>query len=578
MVRVHKGETVALGVALGTVHLRGYGAEADFPLRIAADEVEVELNALRASLDQSREQIEALKAKHGENLGESELRIFDVHLGYLADPMFVDEIEKLVVEERFSVRAAIQKIATDYERIFELVENEYLRQRAGDFRDIATRVLGNLPPSAGARAIQPTSPEGRYVLAARRLTVNDLFRLDHERVQGIVTEEGGVHGHAAILARSMGIPAITGIRDLSTKVTEGAFVILDAGAAELHVEPDAQLREEYGRAAEQFKEAADEANHADIAHETRDGTAVRLGGACGNLSEVGLAVARGMDGIGLYRTELMFLVESRLPTEDLLVHHYAEVVAASSGQSVCFRLLDLPSSAQVPTLPRPLERNAALGLRGVRALLDDTRVLRLQVRAILRAAASVENAAILVPFVTSVNDLQRVNSAIVEERHELRKRGVPCADQIHVAPIVEVPAAAFTCRALLVDADFVVVALDDLQALLLAADRDAAAVREYYEMAHPAMFELLQRIAVEAAAAEKPVVLFGEAAADPLRLPFYLGIGIRDFAVAPARIGGMLDVLQRYTIDECEKFAEQLLEAPRGLDVQRILLRTGAAH
>jgi len=202
-------------------------------------------------------------------------------------------------------------------------------------------------------------------------------------------------------------------------------------------------------------------------------------------------------------------------------------------------------------------------------------VLRLQVRAILRAAATIENAAILVPFVTNVNDLQRVNSAIVEERHELRKRAVPCADQIHVAPIVEVPAAAFTCRALLVDADFVVVALDDLQALLLAADRDAAAVRGYYEMAHPAMFELLQRIAAEAAAAEKPVVLFGESAADPQRLPFYLGIGVRDFAVAPARVGAMLEVLQRYTIDECEKLAEELLQAPRGLDVQRILLKTG---
>lgn len=578
MVKVHKGETVALGVALGAVHLRGYGAEADFPLRIAADEVEIELNALRSSLGESREQIEALKAKHGDTLGEAELRIFDVHLGYLADPMFVDEIEKLVVEERYSVRAAIQKIAADYERIFELVENEYLRQRAGDFRDVATRVLGNLPPVSGTRTVEVPAPAGRYVLAARRLTVNDLFRLDHERVQGIVTEEGGVHGHAAILARSMGIPAITGIRDLSTKLREGAFVILDAGAAELHVDPDAQLCEEYGRAAEQFREAAAEAGPSDIPHETRDGTPVRLSGACGNLSEVGLAVARAMDGIGLYRTELMFLVESRLPTEDLLVHHYAEVAAASSGQSVCFRLLDLPSSAQVPTLPRPLERNAALGLRGVRALLDDTRVLRLQIRAILRAAVSVENAAILVPFVTSVNDLQRVNSAIVEERHELRKRGVPCADQIHVAPIVEVPAAAFTCGALLVDADFVVVALDDLQALLLAADRDAAAVRAYYEMAHPAMFELLQRISAEAAAAEKPVVLFGEAAADPQRLPFYLGIGVRDFAVAPARVGAMLDVLQRYTIDECEKLAEELLQAPRGLDVQRILLRTTAGR
>jgi phosphotransferase system enzyme I (PtsI) len=574
LVRLYKGETIAPGVALGRVHLRGYQTEESFPLRVATDQVEQELNALRDALDLSRRQIEGLKDRHGETLGENELRIFDVHIGYLGDPMFVDEIEKLVLEERYSVRAAIQKIAADYDRIFELVEDEFLRQRAGDFRDVATRVLGNLATPGGPRDERAATPGGRYVLATRRLRVNDLFKLDNEHVEGIVTEEGGALGHAAILARSMGIPTITGITNLPAKLSEGCFVVLDAAAGELHVEPDERLRAEYEEAAKRQRQTgiAPPARH--LRHETRDGTPVRLLGACGNLSEVGLARSFQMGGVGLYRTELLFLVEQRLPTEDILVHHYAEVMPGRDDPGTAFiRLLDLPSGSNVPRLPAPVERNPALGMRGVRALLQDTHVLRLQVRAILRAAAETANAAVLVPFVTSINDLLRVKNAVLEERHDLRKRGVPCADQLMVAPIVEVPAAAFTCRALLVDSDFVVVALDDLQALLLAADRDSASVRDYYGMSHPAMFELLQRVAREAAEAEKPLVLFGEAAADPQRLPFYLGIGIRHFAVAPVHLHAMLEVLKRFTIEECERIAEELLEAPRALDVQRILLR-----
>lgn len=573
--RVLKGQTVAPGIALGYVHLQGAESLDELPMRIASDQVEAELNGLRSALDLSRRQVEELKRKHGENLGDAELRIFDVHITYLGDPMFVDEIEKLVVDERYSVRAAIRKIAADYERIFELVENDYLRQRAGDFRDVATRVMRNLPASDdGARGVRAVT--GRYVLAARRLSVNDLFKLDDEQVEGIVSEEGGVHGHAAILARSMGIPCVTGIPNLLAKVSEGSFVIVDATAGELRVDPDERLRAEYEKTAERLRGAALAAPAPELRHETRDGTPVRIRAACGNLAEVGLATRFGMDGVGLYRTELMFVVEPRLPSEDILVHHYQEILR-EGGEATYLRLLDLPPNSSVPTLPSPRERNPALGVRGVRALLRDGHVLRLQLRAILRAAQGVDGAAVLVPFVTSINDLQRVRAAIIEERHQLRKLGVPCTDRLLVAPIVEVPAAAFTCAALLNDSDFLLVALDDLQSLLLAADRDSTEVRDYYGLAHPAMFELLQRIAREAAAADKALVLFGESAADPQRLPFYLGIGIRDFAIAPANLAGVLDALQRFTLDECERMADELLEAPRSLDVQRILLRAAAS-
>ncbi|MHC5065283.1 MAG: phosphoenolpyruvate--protein phosphotransferase [Planctomycetota bacterium] len=570
--RIFKGETVATGVALGRVFLQGFEEDSGYLERIPSDQIEDELNRLRQALDLSRKQIEELKEKHQGNLGENELRIFDVHLDYLSDPMFVDEIEKLVLQERYSVRAAIRKVVDDYDRIFQLVENDYLRQRAGDFRDVGTRVRRNIKKLESG-AVPSERPSEHHILVARKLTLNDLFNLDNEQVDGIVTEEGGISSHAGILARSMGIPTITGIPDLPGKIENDDFVILDAGSAEIHINPDERLRAEFEQTAERQRNVELQVPGDDQDHSTRDGTIVELLASCGNISEVGLARTFGMDGIGLYRTELMFLVERRLPSEDMLVRHYREVIKQPSDQVVCFRLLDVTAATQVTDMPSAKERNPALGMRGIRGLLHDGQVLRLQLRAILRAAANCENAAILVPFVTGLSDLQRVKAAIIEERLELRKKKIECADTIKVAPIIEVPAAAFVLHAFIIEADFVVVAIDDLQALLLAADRDGALVREYYESVHPALFELIARMARDAARGDKKLILFGEGAADPERIPFYLGIGIRSFSVAPVRLKTMLKVLSRFNIDECRGIADKLLEAPRALDVQRVLLR-----
>jgi phosphotransferase system enzyme I (PtsI) len=568
--KVHKGETIAGGIALGPVWLQGYDEAEGYAPRIPSDQVENELNRLREALGVSRAQIAELKQKHEGQLGSSEIAIFDTHIAYLQDPMFIDEIEKLVIQERLSVAAAIKKVVGDYDRIFQLVENDYLRQRASDFRDVATRVLRNLDDAPKSEVLRP---KGRYVLAARRLGTTDMFNLDNEQVEGIVAEEGGISSHAAILARSMGIPTISGIRNLPSKLENGDFVILDASAGEVSVNPDERLRAEYEQSAQRYRQAQVQAHAETKKHATRDGQEVRLLASCGNVGEVNLARTFGMDGIGLFRTELVFLVEKRLPSEDMLVHHYKEVVHQPvPSQPVNLRLLDIASDLPMPGVQIGEERNPAMGLRGVRALLRNGSVLRLQLRAILRAAEGLRNVAVLVPFVTTVQDLQRVKAAIVEERLGLRKRGVGCADSLQVAPLIEVPAAALALGALLHESDFAVVALDSLQAHLFAADRDNGTVREYLEALHPSLFELLWRMSQDAARKEKRLLLFGESAADPLRVPFYLGLGVRNFSIAPVRLNGMMKVLRKFTIEECRVVVERVLEALRALDVQRVLV------
>lgn len=566
---VHRGESVAPGIAVGPVHLRGFEAEDGGSRRIPADQVEDELNRLRDALQKSRAQIEEIKHKQQDQLGEAELRIFDAHIAYLSDPMFVTEIEQQIVQERFAVREAVRLVVDKYDRIGRLVESDLLRRRSSDLRDVGTRLLRNLP--GGGRAGPEPPPAGRYVLAAKKLTTADMFNLDNELVDGIVAEEGGMTSHAAILARGMGIPTLTGIPDLSRLLREGGLVVVDASAGELRVDPDEAMLARYAEQAQRWQEQRVQAPAATERHALRDGAPVQLLGACGSLGEAELSRTFGLQGIGLFRTELPFLQAARRPTEDDLVAQYREVLAGQGGLPVAFRLLDV-AAATLAQDPRSAERNPAMGLRGVRGLLRDQAVLRLQLRAILRAAAGSETTAVLIPFVTGLADLQRVKAAMLEERVALRKGRAEIAERLLLAPIIEVPAAALMLGALLVEADFAVVALDDLQAHLLAADRDNASVREYHEMVHPALFEILARMAKEAERREKDLVLFGENAADPRRVPFYIGVGYRRFAIAPVRLRGMLRVLARYSADECRRIAARVLEAPRTLDVQKVLV------
>jgi len=564
---VLRGESVAPGVAVGPVHLRGYEEDDGAFTRIAADQVEDELNRLRAALQSSRAQIEEIKHKQQGQLGEAELRIFDAHIAYLGDPMFVTEIEQQVVQERFAVRAAVRTVVGKYDRIFQLVESDLLRRRASDLRDVATRLLRNLADDGSK--VRRSAPTGRYVLAARKLTTADMFNLENERVDGIVAEEGGMSSHAAILARGMGIPTVTGIRDLPQVLREGGVVAIDAAQGLVRVElAEAELRD-FAERAQQWKAQRAQAPDAAHGHHTRDGVAVELLGSCGSAGEAELSRTFGLDGIGVFRTELAFLQDQRRPTEDELTAQYRLVLDGQQGHSVNFRLLDV-AAATIDTERRVTERNPAMGMRGVRGLLQHQDLLRLQLRALLRAAADRPGVGVLVPFVTSAAELQRVKAALLEERVALRKQKVPVGDGLRVAPVVEVPAAALAIGSLLVESDFAVVALDDLQAHMLAADRDNSAVREYQEMAHPAVFETLSRIAREADRCERDVVLFGESAADPRRLPFYIGAGFRWFSIAPVRLRAVLKVLARYSADECRRIAARVLEAPRAIDVQKV--------
>ncbi|MEZ5988994.1 MAG: putative PEP-binding protein [Planctomycetota bacterium] len=562
-----QGTTVHPGVAVGPIRFSGYELEEPRKGRIAAQHVEAEIARFQAAVERSRTQVSELGDRLEGGLGDEERRILGVHGAYLEDPVFLADVEKRIRNDQLPLEGALRRVVQDFDRIFELVEDETLKEKALDLRDVALRVIRNVEEvdddTEGQDGSEPC------ILVLRKLSVTDLFRLERDKVLGIVAEEGGAHSHAGILARSLQIPTLTGVSGLRDKLTSGDFVILDSTTGVVHLRPNDVLRREYEVKLVESREAAPFEDTGPLT--LADGKEVHLCGTCGNLGEVAQSVDAGLEAIGVYRTELLYLAERSLPTEDLLLHHYTEVLQRAEGRQVVFRLLDLTAEIGIAGLPPRKEPNPALGLRGLRWLFSHPALFREQLRALLRVAPGglVE---LVVPFVSNVQDLVRVRSALREERAGLLKAAVPCAGSTRVGAVIEVPAVAFHLAGVAREADFLVVSLDGLMQHLMCADRDNLAVEEYARLYHPSMFRLLAQMARDARGLGKEITLFGEAAHDPLRLPFYLGAGYDRLSVPPVRSGGVRRVLAGWRQVDAEALATRVLAAGTSLACQKVLL------
>ena len=543
-----KGTPVAPGLVLGLVHRKDYDLLRAPPQRVPLEQVERELNRFHKSLSDSRHQIDDLKLRLQGKVPSDHVRILDTHVAYLKDSVFLSDVENLIINEQMGLEAAIGKVIADFDRIFRLVQNETLRERAVDLRDVGIRVLRNLEKEAGEERLAPATPTD-YVLAARELSIVDMFNLGNEHVLGILTEEGGLTSHAAILARSMRIPTLTGVAGLLEKVREGDFVILDATEGSVRVNPDEVVRAQYRKTSEKKSEPAPQEGvpvWARRAARTQDGQSITISAACGNLPEVDQAAALGMQGLGLYRTELLYLIEREQPSLESLIAHYAAVIEHSHGQSVTFRLLHVDSSLEVAYLHDQRELNPGLGRAGVRVLLAREQVLRRQLQAILRAAPPAPEARvrIAVPFVTDCGDLRRVKEVLFEERYALRKSGASFQDDVELGAVIETPVAALGARDLAREADFLTISLDSLLQYLLAADRENHELRNYFEPIHPFVLRILMQICETCEQAGRPLSVFGVTAVNPTNLPFLLGAGLRHFCIAPGALQEFLEQVQ----------------------------------
>ncbi|MFN0242615.1 MAG: phosphoenolpyruvate--protein phosphotransferase [Planctomycetota bacterium] len=552
-----KGTPVAPGLVLGVVHVKDYDLLQALPQRVPLEQVERELNRFHKALSASRRQIDDLKLKLQGKVPADHVRILDTHGAYLKDSVFLSDVENLIINEQMRLEAAIAKVIADFDRIFRLVQNETLRERAVDLRDVGIRVLRNLEKDTDDPKHAPVAPDD-YVLIARELSIVDMFNLANQHVLGIITEAGGLTSHAAILARSMRIPTLTGVAGLLEKVREADFVILDATEGIVRVNPDELVRQQY-RQASAPKAPTVPAEEPSVwskrGARTRDGQTVSVTAICGNLPEVDQAAELSMQGIGLYRTELLYLIDREQPSLESLIAHYAAVIEHGRGQPVTFRLLHVDSSLEVTYLHESRELNPSLGRAGVRVLLAREQVLRRQLTALLRAApaGSESRVRIAVPFVTDCGDLRRVKEILFEERYALRKAGVPFQENVELGAVIETPVAALGARDLALEADFLTISLDSALQYLLAADRENHELRDYFEPIHPFVLRTVMQIVEVCEQAGRPLSVFGVTAVQPGNLPFLLGAGLRHFCVPPVGLKDFLDHLQRIDLRSAKR-------------------------
>jgi phosphoenolpyruvate-protein phosphotransferase len=556
---VLQGTPVSSGLVLGAVHRKDYELSRAAVERVPLDQVERELNRFHQALSHARAQLGRLKTSLAGKVAKDDARILDVHVAYLKDSVFISDVENLILEEQMSLEAAIGKVISDFDRIFRLVQNETLRERAVDLRDVGIRVLRHLEKDVDAPAAGKTVPQN-YVLVARELSIVDMFDLSGNHVLGILTESGGLTSHAAILARSMRVPTITGIDKLLDNVREGDFVIVDASEGLVRVNPDELVIAQYRQAADDLARVATEGQkrREEVLPRTRDGEVIHVAASCGNLPEVDQALAAGLAEVGLYRTELMYLVDKAEPTRESLARHYASVLEAAHGGAVTFRLLHADSSLEIGYLHERREQNPALGRAGIRALLSRERVLRRQLQALLAGGAGTAEGRVrlALPFVTDCGELRRVKEILFEERLELRKQTEPHVEKCEVGVVIETPAAALGARDLAREADFLLVGVDSLQQHLLAADRENAELAASFQTVHPIVLRALREVVRAAHAESKPIAVFGVTAVQAENVPFLLGVGVRAFCVAPASVEEFVKVVAGVSLKNAKRAAE----------------------
>jgi phosphotransferase system enzyme I (PtsI) len=557
---------------VGLCHCKAYDLDRAKIGRVARDEVEHELNRFHQALADSNSELEALKESLRGRVPADHVRILDTHCAYLRDSVFLSDVENLILNEQMSLEGSIAKVIGDFDRIFRLVQSDVLRERAVDLRDVGIRVLRNLRDEETA---EDAEPKGDYILVAHELSIVDLFSAVGSHVLGIVTEAGSMTSHAAILARSLRVPTLTSVPDLLHTVKEGDFLVVDASEGTLRVNPEERVREQYLAARDEADAEQDAPEWATGPYLTADGETVEVRASCASLPEVERAAELGMDGLGLYRTELTFLVEKQLPSVESLTAHYAGVIEQSRGKAITFRLLDVNSSLGLEYLYDAREPNPALGRAGVRILLEKERVLRRQLQALLRASADATQQTtphpalrLALPFVTDTGDIRRVKEILFEERLALRKAGTTPQDRVELGIVIETPVAALGVEALAAESDFLMIGLDSLQQFLLAADRENGDLRAFFDCLHPVVLRVVQDVYSACVAAGKPLSVFGVTSIYPRNISLLIGAGLRSFCVPPAGLHEFLLTLATTDARGAEREALRRMEAGSGQEAR----------
>ena len=527
-----------------------------------------ETERFRGAVERGIEQINVVKNRMSHLISKEENAIFDVYRLILEDPTIIEQIETQILKEGYTAEYAVRVVFERYLATISQFEDTYLRERTTDVKDAAQRLLDNLSGTSG----QPYDVPDDAVLVAHDLSPADLSMLEGDKFQGICLATGGVTSHASILAKSFEIPSVVAIGDLMESVHQGDMLIVDGNAGNVHVNPNSEVIREYNRLERDYAELNRELGELKgLPPETLDGHRVSLYANIGLLSDVAFAQLHGAQGIGLYRTEIPFLSHRDFPSEEEQYGLYSRVVEGMAGKPVTIRTLDIGAD-KYPSYMRsvPTEPNPFLGWRSIRISLEVEEIFKTQLRAILRAG-DLGRVRLLIPMVSSLEEIQRVKEILAEAKNELEREGTPYDRQMELGIMVEVPAAVQLADRFLREVDFLSIGTNDLIQYILAVDRSNRRVASLYEPLHPAVLAALNTTIRAGKQEGKRVGMCGEMAGDPLSALLLLGMGLEEFSMGSLYIPVIKKAIRSITYEAAKTAAEIVLEMDTVGEIKRYL-------
>ena len=564
-----KGTPVSSGIAQGTAFVVACSDNSAAPMRsISEAEVPEELVRFDRAVDHAEQELLAIKVGVGARVGTSEAEIFTAQMLVLRDPSFQQQVRRIVEEKRVNVESAISEVIDGFLTAFASITDPYLRERAADIRDVGRRVLSTLAEGSGRDSVDV--PEGAVVVT-EELLPSATAHLELNHVRAFVTEHGGKFSHSAILARSMGTPAVAGATDASSLIKTGDQLIVDGIAGLVYVNPDARVRAEYTRLESEVRAYKQELRQlVNLPATTLDGTTIPLFANVSKFADTEAALLYNAEGIGLYRTEFGFSVRPAFPSEDEQYEFLKRAAERLHPRPVVFRLLDLGGDKELPYFPLPRTRNPSLADRGVRLLLKHPAILRSQLRAFLRVSGD-HPVSVLLPVVGGLDDVRRVRALLGEVQAELTAEGRAFDTRIPVGAMIEVPAAALIAEALAREVDFFSLGTNDLVQYLLAADRQDEDAASYYQPMHPAVLHLLASLTATSGRTGRKMTICGEMAGDPDYTELLLGLGLRQLSVAPGELLDVKHAIRSTRLDEAEELARRALSLGSAQEVEALL-------
>ncbi|MEG0574211.1 MAG: phosphoenolpyruvate--protein phosphotransferase [Erysipelotrichaceae bacterium] len=519
-------------------------------------EVETELKKLHDALDVTKQDIEGIKERASKNLNEDELAVFDAHLMMAGDPELLSQIEMLIKNDGVNAEFAANEVASMMITMFESMDNEYMKERAADVKDVTARLISHI---LGVHIPDLTAIHESVIVVAQDLTPSDTAQLDKKYTKGFVTAVGGRTSHSAIMARSLEIPAVVGCAGVLDEINHGDLIILDAVEGEIIINPDQATIKQYEA---KMEEVAAEKESLKVLKNAKsistDGHEVELSGNIGTPNDVEGVLNNGGEGVGLYRTEFLYMGADHFPTEDEQYVAYKEVLEGMNGKKVVVRTLDIGGDKTLPYFTFPEEMNPFLGYRAIRLCLDRTDIFRTQLRALIRASVY-GHLCIMFPMIATIDEFRQAKALYNEEYANLKKEGVAVSDHIEVGMMVEIPAAAINADNFAKEADFFSIGTNDLIQYSMAADRMSEHVSYLYQPYNPSILRLVKMTIDGAHKEGKWAGMCGEMAGEPYAVAILLGLGLDEFSMSATSILKARRMINSLSKKEMEGVAEKAL-------------------